>query len=86
MVDNNKLFDNFIFMIYGTELTEFISIRQASKKLKITKQGVRKLIEKDELKPVYRVDHFYLIPLQTVEQFIKNRKSDNVTDGRYKIK
>lgn len=73
-------------MIYGTELTEFISIRQASKKLKITKQGVRKLIEKDELKPVYRVDHFYLIPLQTVEQFIKNRKSDNVTDGRYKIK
>jgi len=73
-------------MIYGTELTEYMSIRQASKKLKITKQGVRRLIEKDELKPVYRVDHFYLIPLQTVEQFIKNRKNENVTDGRYKVK
>ncbi len=73
-------------MNYGTELTEYVSIRQASIKLKITKQGVRRLIEKDELTPVFRVDHFYLIPVKTIDQFIKNRKSDNVTDGRYKIK
>lgn len=67
----------------GRPLKGYYSINQTAEKLGMTRQGVHKLIDKDELKPHY-VDTHYLISDIELERFIKSRQG--IEDNRYKIK
>jgi len=61
------------------ELKGYNSLRQAAQKLGMSKEGVRWYIKNtNKLTPIYRVDDFYLIPDETIENFKNTRvKKDN---------
>jgi len=65
---------------------DFFSLKQTAEKLNLSKEGVRFLINKNELTPVYKVDSYFIIPKKTIDTFKKNRKKRHISDRRYKVK
>jgi excisionase family DNA binding protein len=56
-----------------------LSVRQAAKRIGITKQGVMKAIQRGDLR-CKQIDGFYVISESAVEAFI--RELSELTDGR----
>jgi excisionase family DNA binding protein len=70
--------------MYGKRLSGYMSIAEVAEKLNINRQGVYKLIKKNEIEPVY-VGEAYLISEKEIEIFKKKRAAMHISDGRYKI-
>lgn len=53
----------------GKRLNGYLSLSEASRELKLSKQWVHELIHEDRIAPVFHVDGFYLIPESTIKKF-----------------
>lgn len=67
----------------GKELKKYLSVSQVSKMLKMSRQGVVYLIDNDQIKNVYYVDNYYLIPKKSIYDLLEERR--HIVDGRYKV-
>lgn len=70
---------------YGKPLKGYLSLDGAASQLGVTRQGVFKMIKAGDIMPEY-VGRVYLVPQAELDRLVKNRHSQNITDGRYKVK
>lgn len=65
-------------------LAGYYSLREIANIIGLRKQTIKNAIEKGEIRPIFHVDGFYVIPYEAVDNFIARRKG--IEDGRYKVK